>query len=453
MKESNNDMVFLNEQYNVSSGSLKKISAWGILFFVFSMLTMFIFSAFTASYWINRSLIFVALLCILLKGKIGWNHKVLISYTDILFFIVSIAFLISCMRTSRFEDLFFFILCVLFLFFAKTVDIHNYLPTFKLIKFAGIFFSLGNILQIFFLDKYYQLYFPLFSFDFQTSISRQLRHGMYMGFTSQTVVTAVYLIMALGLTYSFWQSEKFTWRKTVYILIITISLLLTGKRGPVLFMCVAFVCTGYMFEQKGRKVIKILKYVMITLVLFVFLYFLVLPFLGDTGNSLSRLFGTLFGNDDVDISNGRFVLYELAWKLFKSNPFLGIGWGNFNKMAAVLLNFDGHAHNMYLQLLCETGIIGFTVFITALASVLIMSIKLIAKLNKGEFKTQKYLKASLKFSFFIQTFFIFYSMTGNPLYDYNFIMLYFFGSAIAFAVQYKIKNLELQNTKLRGGSH
>lgn len=61
----------------------------------------------------------------------------------------------------------------------------------------------------------------------------------------------------------------------------------------------------------------------------------------------------------------RFWLWGEAWNLFRSSPVLGVGWGDFPNLYDSTLPFfagAGAAHNTYLQLLAETGLLGFAAF-------------------------------------------------------------------------------------------
>jgi len=70
----------------------------------------------------------------------------------------------------------------------------------------------------------------------------------------------------------------------------------------------------------------------------------------------------------------RFALWALAWRLFAESPWLGVGWGEFAGAAfaaglpALLATHEvvwTSAHNIILQLLAETGLIGAAVILAA----------------------------------------------------------------------------------------
>lgn len=58
-------------------------------------------------------------------------------------------------------------------------------------------------------------------------------------------------------------------------------------------------------------------------------------------------------------SNGRLILWNNAFQLFKQSPVFGIGWRQFSEQNNVLYMEGNNVHNDYLQWLCETGIVGF----------------------------------------------------------------------------------------------
>ena len=62
----------------------------------------------------------------------------------------------------------------------------------------------------------------------------------------------------------------------------------------------------------------------------------------------------------------RFMLWDTAWNLFVQSPIIGIGWGNFVGTYGSYISFIPadvfDVHNLYLQLLAETGIVGFAAF-------------------------------------------------------------------------------------------
>ncbi|MDR2539945.1 MAG: O-antigen ligase family protein [Chlamydiales bacterium] len=79
-----------------------------------------------------------------------------------------------------------------------------------------------------------------------------------------------------------------------------------------------------------------------------------------------------------DADSERIFYQEIALKMIKANPWLGIGFNNFqlcNKPIQFGLFLCAKVHNVYLLIAAETGIIGFSFFIAFLFSILKKSIQ------------------------------------------------------------------------------
>ena len=82
---------------------------------------------------------------------------------------------------------------------------------------------------------------------------------------------------------------------------------------------------------------------------------------------------------DSDITSGRLYLWKKAIDLFFEKPIFGIGWGNFaNHVGSIGHGMEGYvsnAHNNYLQLLCETGIVGFSLVVGLMLVLLVKTVR------------------------------------------------------------------------------
>ena len=89
---------------------------------------------------------------------------------------------------------------------------------------------------------------------------------------------------------------------------------------------------------------------------------------------------------------------------------------------------------IYLELLCETGLLGFCVFIMAMASSIVITWKNINYLSHQERDVElTSIKLALSVSFAIQFFVLLYGMTGNPIYDSTFC---FYAVAVAINISF-----------------
>ncbi len=93
---------------------------------------------------------------------------------------------------------------------------------------------------------------------------------------------------------------------------------------------------------------------------------------------LYKRLGGLFEMNPHSSLTRRLFFYEGAWRAFRSSPLIGNGIGNFIVFLPkfrspeywMFLSEDivPHAHNEYLEILSETGLAGFTLFILILLS-------------------------------------------------------------------------------------
>ena len=107
----------------------------------------------------------------------------------------------------------------------------------------------------------------------------------------------------------------------------------------------------------------------------------------------------------LDLTSERSVLWSLAFRLFLEHPILGIGWGHFHDHLPEELNHLDNVHNNYLQLLCETGIVGFLLVMVPLILVFIETVSLI-RINKRKTNREPMVMALNIASFGMQVFFL-----------------------------------------------
>ena len=150
-------------------------------------------------------------------------------------------------------------------------------------------------------------------------------------------------------------------------------------------------------------------------------YFPDLPFIKEINKTLNSL------SIGEDITSGRTTLISWAWQLFLANPVFGIGWGEYRTTLSggIAAFSDLDTHNIYLQLLSETGIVGFICFIVPMFAFWRAANKIYYKCEHGKDEFSQKWRGVAFFSLALQTFFLLYGLTGNPLYDPNWQIMYF----------------------------
>ena len=94
-----------------------------------------------------------------------------------------------------------------------------------------------------------------------------------------------------------------------------------------------------------------------------------------------RLILQFFERIPTSTNSDYFVVFHGAWVIFTDNAILGVGTGNYRELCPQLteglLNFrcDNHPHNYYVQLLAETGMLGFTTGIFMVCTIIVTLFK------------------------------------------------------------------------------
>lgn len=221
----------------------------------------------------------------------------------------------------------------------------------------------------------------------------------------------------------------------VVILIFGIAALLIQKRGFIVdtFFAIAVVLVLQIKKEdlktiRFQRLVKRIFSLIATLFAFALIYYKV-PFIRDAVDSLIQRFTA-----SDDIYSGRGDLYELAFILYRGHTWTGIGWGSYRINTLGIFGLEDmtySVHNVYIQLLCETGIIGLTAFLIAVVTTIIYGMKKYRKLIKAGIHSQE--RIFVELGLFMQLFFFAYCMSGNPLYDYNFCITYFVGIMLTLA--------------------
>ena len=275
-------------------------------------------------------------------------------------------------------------------------------------------------------------------FGFYNEISQIVKHRVTHGVSSKSAgifafsaMNGGFLICGLGAGIFLRRLKVISARQWyAAIVLFTVLILYISKRGFLLDLAIIFLFfKGFNFLIRPEfEVLNIKRVLSLIVVLFLFsgIYF-TQDFVQDSVNNTVTRFVRL--TEDDDTLSGRLPLYQLAVRQFIEHPVRGIGWGNYRALTENYLNQRStyETHNVYLQLLCETGILGFATFMYAVFNTLLKTIRNYKKSVLGNNCEQECI---FGFSLFLQMFFITYCMSGNPLYDYNFLLLYFSGVAL-----------------------
>ena len=286
----------------------------------------------------------------------------------------------------------------------------------KIVRVFGIIVAASVFIDYFnqqLMKTFYNLYSPSI-----TDVLVTLRRNNYTsGITIQPAYAAIYLVVSIGITIYLIDANK--WMKRLQVTGMYIALLFTGKRMSSVAVLVAITIV-YLAEKetKGNRFVKFLK---VGLGIYA-LYILLDVYSNSMGNSsaVSRVF-LLFERmtSGENVFSQRSDLWALSLEEFYNNPILGAGWGRIVQLTESWSNTSSGlaTHNIYIQLLAETGLVGTALFLSPFVIEYVKSFKkLISKVSKSKL---------IKFGVFWETFFFLYGFTGNPIYDLCPLCLFF----------------------------
>jgi len=211
-------------------------------------------------------------------------------------------------------------------------------------------------------------FLPLFRGDSETS-------GGYVSDSSGLIYQNIsyYAAYAFGLTLFHMSETKkikpLSWfyKIVCFILLIiqTSTCFLSGGRGGVVLIFVLFIAN--VFINFGKKAYKIVVPVALFIVIVRFTVPSLINLLGIDIKGLDRILRFLNGNFFGD---GRTNLYIQSFELFREDPIIGKGIGSIFHL------LHSYSHNLFLDILTETGVIGLFVFLFILINFFIKSYSL-----------------------------------------------------------------------------
>lgn len=260
------------------------------------------------------------------------------------------------------------------------------------------------------------------------------RYGFRAGLANHYSLNGIYLsIIFLALFSISLQKVRKQNKKISISFILTIisffSLIISMKRAHIIFSIIS-IMLGLFFYNRLISVRQIINFISISIIIILLSVWIYRRF-PEIGMVIER-----FENLGTDSnSTYRIKMWMDALNLFENHPLFGIGWGGFRLLSGHVLN----AHNVYFQLLAETGVVGFSIYIINISIIMVSLIKVTRNISVLDISIDS--EITCIYSLLICFFFILYSLTGNCLYDITFsFFLLPISSAYIFR-QYQSMNL------------
>lgn len=208
--------------------------------------------------------------------------------------------------------------------------------------------SFNSVLRLFVLEG-----------NYQQAIESVKYAGDFTGFACESNRACVCIAPAASILFSrlfFKNNNKHFWRTLIQFSVTYFSIILSGRRAFIIFFPTVLIGVSlYFLFRKRSKSAKLLAIFLAFVIFFVFYFFLYDKVI----YLLTRGSGTT-----IALSN-REVYWDLALSLYGENPIFGKGMRSYdyyyNIMSGRNIIFAG-AHNSYLEMLAEIGIVGTILF-------------------------------------------------------------------------------------------
>lgn len=162
----------------------------------------------------------------------------------------------------------------------------------------------------------------------------------------------------LGLPFAFYlmRTRQRTWERYYCIVCLGLTLLgfaLAASRGGLLGLAASVMVVAW----RSRQRVKVMSVAVVMLLPLMFF---------SPSSPIGRLLNPTFS--DEDSSNSRLILWTAGLKMIRANPVFGVGVGNYKEWLdrvvepGMSIRF-AVAHNTYIQIASELGLVGLSVFL------------------------------------------------------------------------------------------
>lgn len=388
------------------------------------------------------NLVVLGALCISIAYTLYNNRGRFISIHS-KYWIPFILILLTNLYSYNFEKSYVFQFIVFVMLLAAPLFTHSFEIVLKWMKYLAIFGAIGVAVQYFLPNIHKSIISLFFSGEGVRYISGYANRGYYSGFFHQVGDTAFYVSAGI-ISFIFQEKKKRIDHFMIFILFV--SLILLGKRSLLLFLIGAMMIT-YILNGSKNSSLSRSSIVVFSLICLFFSLKAMTQMFGDI-KLFEKLAYTIAYIETGDMDglmqeSGRLHLTELAKQLLEQNPIFGIGWAQFSKISGELYasGIGTSVHNIYLQLLCETGYVGLSAFLLGVFSALRYTLKVRKRLKKLGFKSSSYYGRLWSVSFTGQILFLTFGFVENPLYNANCLLFYMFMVLLNVSISNELENL------------
>jgi len=334
--------------------------------------------------------------------------------------------------------------CVFLLFFIASLNSGEWQKyILSILMIAGVIYALATFALIFPGVSFYSKHIASLYPNNYGGLVGCYKRGEYAGITGHYSTNATMLangvIPCVSLCLVRIKNSNKTTRKELnrdlcLLAFLFIALLLSGKRAHFLFSVCAVLVAMYFYTSNEKN--RFAKYLLVISagVFCGLIAYYTVPAINNLFSRFSNL------SEGVSVLK-RYELWGAAIEAFKEHPILGNGWSSFPNSIGGRVGYFGYTHNVYLELLCEVGIVGFVVFLTFFIINIVQTLRLVTSISFNKSNTSVTVQYLLLFSLIYQIYFLMYCMTGNPLYDVYVYMPYFVSCSTSLYYRKNVKKV------------
>lgn len=401
--------------------------------------TFFIYQDFEVRIILGYAILSFLLLPIIAKNFLV-ERKIKITIFHWIYILLIGFIFVNYLRPSSYHDKesFAYIIIMListgYLLFSKisSKDIKFALSVFA---FTAIAFSVLIIFFQIFKSSFWVTIFPLLSETAQELATKYFFRGYSVSFggvayTSYILIFGFYSI--LGRIMYFDDNKKTRNYLFVSLGLIFLTVFLLGRRGELASFLLSLIILYIFLAKDGMRLKRAIKVSLVMIAIFALIVIL-LPFLTKvkflhryTMTLNSMIYGTHVAGG---VTSGRTELYKEAWSLFIDNKLFGVGWGSFSKYGYLVLGKPQgtirNVHNIFLQLLAETGLVGLICVISPMLYLYYQTYLVMKKNSLANLKSKNnYIQLAANVSLICQTFILIVCLIDPINYKNIFWILY-----------------------------
>lgn len=197
------------------------------------------------------------------------------------------------------------------------------------------------------------------------------------------------MIAAISSVLSIYELKVQSRHRILYVIMFILNLsimILSASRKALLYFLIPIIIY---YILNSKNILSTLKKVIVSIIFVILAFFAIMkiPFLyNSVGYRVETMINGFLGEGDTDASTGlRLAMIEWGMEWFQDRPFFGYGINNYKTLLGEKNTSFGsegvYAHNNYIELLVDVGIIGTAIYYYIYISILYKGIKKWKNLN------------------------------------------------------------------------